>query len=321
MNNMNKQSISLVVPMFNESAVINKFFEAVIPILERVTTDYEIVCINDGSVDETWSLILEKATKDSSIKGICLSRNFGKEIALTAGLDHATGDGVIPIDCDLQDPPELIIDLVSKWREGFDIVLAKRVNREKDTALKRASSSAFYFLLDRLSETPIPKNVGDFRLIDRRAVEYLKSYPERTRFMKGIFASLGFRETTVEYSRPERAAGNTKWSYLKLYHLAVEGITSFTSFPLKIWSYLGGFISLFAFVYGIFLIIRTLIYGISTPGYASLMVVMLFMSGLILLSLGVIGEYLSRIFVEVKNRPLYMIMDEIGINGSKNGNH
>ena len=241
-----------------------------------------------------------------------LSKNYGKEIALTAGLDHASGNAAIPIDCDLQDPIEVIPTLIEKWEEGYDVVLARRIDRTSDSFFKRFTSNIFYKLIDKISDIHIPSNVGDFRLIDRKVVCALSQFREKSRFMKGLFASLGFKETTIDYIRAPRAAGNTKWNYWKLYKLALEGIISFTSLPLKIWSYVGATVALGAFIYGFYLIFKTLILGVDTPGYASLMVVLLFMSGLILLCLGVVGEYLARIFIEIKGRPMYIIMDKIG---------
>lgn len=304
--------LSIIAPMFNEEDVIDIFFEEIIKHLTQVTDNFEIICVNDGSSDNTWELLSTHADKDKRIKLINFSRNFGKEAALTAGLEHATGLAAIPIDCDLQDPPELIIDMYHKWKEGYDVVLARRVDRSSDASLKRVTSSLFYSLMTRLSDIDIPANVGDFRLLDRRVLDCLKLYTEKGRFMKGIFSSLGFKEYTIDYVRAERVAGNTKWNYLGLYRLAMEGIVSFTSFPLKLWSYIGAATALGAFIYGFYLIIRTLVNGVNVPGYASLMVVMLFMSGLILLCLGMIGEYLARIFIEVKGRPIYIVMDKKG---------
>ncbi len=295
--------------MFNEEEVVDIFFDAIRKEFSTLDAEYEIVCINDGSSDSTIDKLKLAAKSDVRIKVVNLSRNYGKETALTAGLDYCTGDAAIPIDCDLQDPPELIGKMITEWQRGADMVLAKRVDRKSDSAVKRVTSSLFYRLIDKISDISIPNNVGDFRLLDRKVVDALKTYRERTRFMKGLFASLGFKQVTIEYTRPERVAGTTKWNYVQLYKLALEGIISFTSLPLKIWSYVGGAISMLTFIYGIYLIIKTLIFGIDTPGYASLMVVTLFIGGLILMCLGIIGEYLSRIFIEVKQRPLYLVQD------------
>jgi len=303
--------------MYNEEEVINLFFDAIALAFSHIDAEYEIVCINDGSSDGTLAILKEHADKTPQIKVINLSRNYGKEIALTAGLDYCLGDAAIPIDCDLQDPPELIEKMITEWKKGFDMVLAKRVDRQSDSKMKRVTSSIFYKLIDKISDVSIPSNVGDFRLMDRKVVDSLKVYREKTRFMKGLFASLGFKQTTLEYSRPERAAGTTKWNYIQLYKLALEGIISFTSLPLKIWSYLGATISLLTFIYGIYLIFRTIIYGVDTPGYASLMVVTLFLGGLILMCLGIIGEYIARIFIEVKQRPLYIVQETLGFDRTK----
>lgn len=304
--------LSLIVPVYNEEDVVELFISTVNDVLSRININYEFIFINDGSTDSTYDVLKEQSHRDSKVKVINLSRNFGKEQALSAGIDFAAGQAGIPIDCDLQDPPELIINMYEKWKEGFDVVLAKRVDRSSDGIIKRWTSAIFYNLIDKVSDVTIPKNVGDFRLIDREVIDVLKTYPERTRFMKGIFASVGFKQTILEYKRPDRAAGTTNWNYLMLYKLAIEGIVSFTSIPLKIWSYVGATVSILSFMYGFFLIIKTIILGVDVPGYASTMVVVLIMSGLILLSLGVIGEYLSRIFIEIKQRPTYIVMDKIG---------
>ncbi|MBK1790724.1 glycosyltransferase [Persicirhabdus sediminis] len=304
--------LSIVVPMFNEQDVVGVFFDTIIPQLELATDDYEIVCVNDGSIDSTWEKLQAHAKQNPRIKLIDLSRNFGKEIALTAGLDHSAGRATIPIDCDLQDPPELIPQMFEKWQQGYHVVLARRIDRSSDSRSKRWTSGNFYKIMGKFSEIELPQNVGDFRLIDRKALDVLNSYPERSRFMKGLFASLGFREYTLDYTRPERAAGTTKWNYRKLFQLAMEGFISFTSFPLKVWSYIGATIALIAFAFGGWMVFKTMMWGVDVPGYASLMVVTCIMSGLILLSLGVIGEYLARIFTEVKGRPIYIVMEREG---------
>lgn len=304
--------LSIVVPMYNEETVIDIFFERIIPILEDITPDYEIICVDDGSDDETFSLLGKVHDKNPKIKILNLSRNFGKELAMTAGIDHAAGQAVIPLDADLQDPPELIAELVEKWLEGYDMVLAKRVDRSSDSAAKRFTARLFYRLIDRISEVPIPENVGDFRLMDRRVVDALAMMPERTRFMKGMFAWLGFKQATVPYTRAPRAAGTTKWHFMPLWNFALQGIVSFTNFPLKIWSYIGIVCALGSMAYGTFIVLRTLIYGVDVPGYASLIAIILFFNGLIMMSLGIMGEYMARLFVEVKRRPLYLVRDAVG---------
>ena len=304
--------ISLIVPVYNEQEAIDLFIKSVDQTFLNTEIRIEILFINDGSTDNTLEKLKSLAINDKRIKIISLSRNFGKEAALTAGLDHATGNTSVPIDCDLQDPPELILKMYQQWQAGYEVVLAKRKERSSDTIIKRISSSIFYKIIDKLSGTHIPDNVGDFRLMDKKVIDAIRQYPERSRFMKGIFASVGFKQTSIEYARPKRVAGSTKWNYLNLYKLAMEGIVAYTSLPLKVWSYIGAIISISAFIYGFYMIVKTIIFGIDVPGYASLMVVLLLMTGSILLSLGIIGEYLSRIYNEVKQRPVYLIQEKTG---------
>lgn len=304
--------LSLVVPVFNEEDAIPLFLERVTPILIGISANWEVVFVNDGSTDRTLETLRQAHSRDDRIKIVDFSRNFGKEIALTAGIDHASGNAVIPIDVDLQDPPEVIVDMVAKWREGNDIVLAARMDRSQDSWAKRHTAAMFYKVMGKLSSVPLPPNVGDFRLMDRRVVSVLSRYRERQRFMKGLFASLGFRQAVVHYARPERSAGETKFRPLRLWTLALEGIVSFSTTPLKIWTYIGIFCAMFAVGYMGWTIVKTLILGIDVPGYASLMSVMLFMNGMILTGLGVIGEYIARIFNEVKGRPLYIVKEHIG---------
>jgi len=304
--------ISLIVPVYNEQEAIDLFFKSVTQVFLDTEINIEILFVNDGSSDNTLEKLKSLAINDERIKIITLSRNFGKEAALTAGLDFATGKTCVPIDCDLQDPPELILEMYKQWQAGFEVVLARRKQRSSDTFIKRISSSIFYKIIDKLSGTHIPDNVGDFRLMDKKVIEAIRQYPERSRFMKGLFASVGFKQITIEYTRPERSAGMTKWNYLNLYKLAIEGIVAYTSLPLKVWSYIGATISISAFLYGFYMIVKTIIFGIDVPGYASLMVVLLIMTGSILLSLGIIGEYLSRIYNEVKQRPIYLVQEKIG---------
>jgi glycosyltransferase involved in cell wall biosynthesis len=305
--------LSIVVPMLDEIAVIDRFFERLVPVLEAVTPHWEILCIDDGSTDGTFARLEELRETEPRIRAIGLSRNFGKENALSAGLDFAAGLAVIPMDADLQDPPELVPQMVAKWREGYDVVLARRTSREGEGVAKRATAHLFYRLIGRLSHVEIPENVGDFRLMDRRVVEALANLPERSRFMKGIFAWLGFRTAGIDYARAPRAGGNVKQNWARLFALAVDGIVSFTAAPLKVWSYIGFLAALLAVAYGTFIILRTMIYGVDVPGYASMLVVVLFMNGLVLIGLGVMGEYLARIFVEVKRRPVYIIAAHAGV--------
>jgi glycosyltransferase involved in cell wall biosynthesis len=269
--------------------------------------DFEFICINDGSSDKTLDELLECVQQDTRYVVLELSRNFGKEAAMSAGIDHAKGDCVIPIDADLQDPPQLISKMLVEWQKGAEVVLAKRIDRSTDSFAKRTSALMFYRLHNAVSSLKIPENVGDFRLMDRIVVDALKQLPERQRFMKGLFAWLGFKTATVEYIREPRAVGNSKFSGWKLWNFAIEGVTSFSLVPLKVWTYIGALGSVFALCYASFITIRTIIFGIDVPGYASLLVVMLFFGSLQLMSLGVIGEYIGRIYFESKQRPLYII--------------
>lgn len=305
--------LSIVVPVFNEEAAVDLFVATIRPVLERITADWEILFVNDGSRDETLAAIRRINTLEARVRCIDFSRNFGKEIALSAGLDHARGRAVVPMDVDLQDPPELIAAMVAKWREGFDVVLAQRSDRSSDGAMKRGTARAFYSLIARLSDTVIPADVGDFRLIDTTVVEALRSYPERMRFMKGIFAHVGFRTATVSYVRPVRAAGETKFNGRKLFNLALEGIVSFSTVPLKIWTYVGLAAAVLALGMFVYIVVTTLVNGTTVPGYASLISVVLFFNGLLLMGLGVQGEYIARIFAEVKARPLYLVRERIGL--------
>jgi glycosyltransferase involved in cell wall biosynthesis len=304
--------ISIVVPMHNEEANIEHFLSRFEALFNKLDASYEIVCVNDGSTDGTLEVLRKQQEKDTHIRLIDLSRNFGKEVALSAGLDHCSGEVVIPIDADLQDPPELIPEMLAKWREGYDMVYATRRTRHGESAVKRTTANLFYRLLGRISEVEIPRNTGDFRLMDRRVVDALRLMPERNRFMKGLFAWVGFKQTAIYYDRDPRLAGETSWNYLRLWRLAVDGITSFSAAPLKVWSYLGLVLSLTALLYAAYLVIRVWLQGIDVPGYASMMVVILFMGGMQLITLGIIGEYLSRIFTEVKGRPLYLIREMRG---------
>jgi glycosyltransferase involved in cell wall biosynthesis len=300
------KTISLVIPFYNEGATVLDFFEKIFPITDKIEHySFEFVCVDDGSKDNTYSNLLK--VKDKRIKIIQLSRNFRKEAAITAGIDFATGDAVIPIDADLQDPPELISTMLQKWEEGFEVVLAKRKNRLSDSWLKRNSAKCFYKIHNCMSDFDLPENIGDFRLMDRIVVEALKKLPERQRFMKGLFAWIGFKSTTIEFNRPQRISGTTKWSKWKLWNFALDGITSFSTLPLRIWSYLGVFLAMVAFLYGSWIAIRALIGGVDLPGYASLFVAVLFIGGIQLIGIGVLGEYLGRAYQETKQRPIYLV--------------
>lgn len=303
--------LSLVVPMYNEESAIDSFFKAVRPVLDQIGLTYEIVCVNDGSRDATLAALAGIARKDARVRIIDLSRNFGKEAALTAGLDLARGRAVVPIDADLQEPPELIALMVKHWQEGYDVVLARRSERRSDTVLKRWSAKLFYRFLRVMSDVGIPENVGDFRLMDRAVVDALHRLPERSRFMKGIFAWLGFRQITLDFVRPARKDGSSKFRAGKLMQLAIEGIVSFSTVPLRMWSYVGFAVAAGALIFMLYIIFDTIFFGRDTPGFATLATVLLFFNGLVMINLGIIGEYLARIFTEVKARPIYLVRDEI----------
>lgn len=297
--------ISLVVPCYAESEVI----DIVVPAIDAALPNrrLEIVFVNDGSPDDTLYKLLALSRRDPRVTVVNLSRNFGKEVALTAGIEHATGDVVVPMDADLQDPPEVIVEFLKRWREGYDVVYGIRTDRTSDNRSKRMSAGLFYSFFNRLAQTEIPPNVGDFRLMDRVVVDALKRLPERNRFMKGLFAWVGFPATGVEYVRPARSAGETKFSYWKLWNFALDGIVSFSTLPLRVWTYVGGCVAMLSLAYAFYIIVHTIIFGRDLPGYASLMAALLFLGGIQLISLGVIGEYLSRLFVETKQRPLYLL--------------
>ncbi len=303
--------ISIVCPCFNEAEVIETFVSRLVEVLGPDVADYELVCVNDGSTDETLPKLVALKQGPIELRIIDLSRRFGKEAALAAGLDHAKGDAVIVIDADLQDPPELIPELISAWRDGSKVVLARRRDRGADTFLKRNLARAFYRLHNFISRPEIPEDVGDFRLMDREVVDIVCKLPERQRFMKGLFSWVGFEPTIIDYVREERASGRTKFSWWRLWNLGLEGITSFSTAPLRVWTYLGLLISGTAFVYGGFIVVRTLVLGVDLPGYASLLTAILFLGGVQLISLGVIGEYVGRIYMESKGRPIYVVQREL----------
>ncbi|HHZ8505918.1 TPA: glycosyltransferase family 2 protein [Morganella morganii] len=302
--------ISLVVPVFNEEEAIPIFYKTVRENEELKKHEVEIIFINDGSKDSTESIINALAIADSLVKPLSFTRNFGKEPALFAGLDHATGDAVIPIDVDLQDPIDVIPVLIEKWQEGADVVLAKRTDRSTDGWLKRKTAEWFYKLHNKISTPKIEENVGDFRLMSRETVENIKLLPERNLFMKGVLSWVGGKVDIVEYTRAERSAGESKFNGWKLWNLALEGITSFSTFPLRMWTYIGLFVAALSFVYGGWMIIDKLIWGNPVPGYPSLLVSILFLGGIQLIGIGVLGEYIGRIYVESKNRPKYLLKEK-----------
>lgn len=307
------QLLSVIVPVLNEEEAIPLFLDCVLPILSSIPDlETEIIFVDDGSTDGTVAVVEAAHQKNPGIALLQLSRNFGKEAAMTAGLEAAAGDAVICIDVDMQDPPELIADFVAHWRAGYDVVLGRRVNRDVDSVAKRKTASIFYSTFNMLSSIDITSNAGDFRLMSRRVVDDILRLPERNRFMKGIFAWVGYDPLEVEYSRAARSAGTSKFNGWKLWNFALEGITSFSTVPLRVWSYLGGIIAVLAILYTAIIILRTLVFGVDVPGYASIMVVMLLLGAIQLISLGVVGEYVGRIYIETKARPLYLVRRRFG---------
>lgn len=308
--------LTILAPVKDEEAAIAPFVARVAPILdaiESVGRNWEILFVDDGSSDATLARIGDARNDEPRICAIALSRNFGKEAALSAGLDHARGQAIIPIDVDLQDPPEVIGDMVRAWRSGFEVVYGVRRNRQSDSLPKRLTADLYYRAHNWLSSDKIPEHAGDFRLLDRKVVDVIRQMPERNRFMKGLFAWSGFRQTAVEYDRAEREVGTSKFRYWKLWTLALDGITSASTVPLRVWSYLGVIVAFLSFAYAVFLAVRTLVLGVDVPGYASLMTAILFLGGLQLVSLGVMGEYVGRILIETKQRPIYVVRDSIGL--------
>ncbi len=303
-----KPLICVIVPAYNEAMVLDAFHARIAAVFDRLDAyQWELLFINDGSRDATQSVIDALCARDPRVGSLQLSRNFGKEIAMTAGLDHARGDAVVVIDADLQDPPELMEQFITQWNAGFDVVYATRTERDGETWAKKTSANLFYRLMSRLSQVDIPRNTGDYRLMSRRAVDALLRLREQHRFMKGLFAWIGFPAKSVEYRRDPRAGGNTKFNYWKLWNFAVEGITSFTTAPLKMATYFGFITALAGFAAGLWIIAKTLLWGETVQGYPSLMVTILFFGGVQLFCIGVLGEYLGRIFVETKARPLYLV--------------
>lgn len=304
-------NISLIVPVFNEEQAVVGFYHAVRRDLSLQTHRVEIVFINDGSTDNSEAFIRALALHDEAVVLINFSRNFGKEAALFAGLEYAGGDAVVPIDVDLQDPVEVVAQMIEQWCRGAEVVLAKRRNRSSDGYFKRHSASLFYLLLNRISYTHIEENVGDFRLMDRKVVDVIKVLPEQQLFMKGVLSWAGFNIAIVEYDRAPRVAGQSKFNGWKLWNLALDGITSFSTLPLRLWSYIGGCISLVALVYAGFLMVDKMLFGNAVPGYPSLMTAILFLGGVQLIGIGILGEYVGRIYMEAKHRPRYVVKEVI----------
>lgn len=310
MNTQNTPFISIICPCYNEEEVIGCFLSEITPILESTRKSYEIVFINDGSRDNTLSVLLSAKQNYPFIRIVNFSRNFGKEAAMTAGLDVCRGEVVIPIDVDLQDPPELIINFLTEYEKGYDVVVAKRIDRSSDSWAKKFSAESFYKLHNKIADVKLPDNVGDYRLMSRKVVTEIQKLPENQRFMKGLFAWVGFKTSVIEYTRQPRKAGTTSFNGWKLWNFALDGITGFSTIPLRIWLYMGIFIAFLSFIYGSVIVVKTLIYGIDSPGYASLITVVLFIGGIQLMGIGILGEYIGRIYMEAKRRPIYIVENE-----------
>ncbi|CAM3219523.1 glycosyltransferase family 2 protein [Vibrio neptunius] len=306
-NRQTAVTVSVIVPYYNEAEVLPELHQRLTQVLNALPESSEIIYVDDGSSDHSLSLVESFSAQSTTIRSIGLSRNFGKEAAMSAGLEHSRGLAMILIDADLQDPPELIPQMLAKWREGYDVVNMQRSERRGESWLKRASAAAFYRLLNTLVKSDIPENVGDFRLLSREVVDHINQLPERNRYMKGLFVWPGFKQATLPFQREARRCGETKWNYLKLLGLAVDGITSFSIKPLRLATLFGALIAASAFGYGAFIVLKTVIFGEAVTGYPSMMVVQLALGGIQLLCLGVLGEYIGRIFIESKGRPLYLV--------------
>jgi glycosyltransferase involved in cell wall biosynthesis len=304
--------LSVIIPVHNESANIAPLCERLLPVLNRITSMWEIIFVDDGSRDDTLELIRAQTRTEPRIGAVSFSRNFGKEIAIAAGLDHARGEAVVIMDADLQHPPEMIDTFVERWKEGYDMVYGQRTDRSDETRVKRGFAHLFYRLFARFGEIELPPGAGDFRLIDRKGVEVLRTLGEKARFSKGLYAWIGFKGTGVPFVVEERRFGNSKWSFRKLFRFAFDGIAAFSTAPLRVWTYLGFVISFLSIATAIYFLIRTILFGTDLPGFPSLIVSVMFFSGIQLMSLGIIGEYVGRIFAEVKRRPLYVVSERIG---------
>jgi glycosyltransferase involved in cell wall biosynthesis len=304
---MDVPTISIVAPAFNEARNVFDFLKALVPVLEQLGESFEIVFVDDGSRDDTLALLVAARATDPRVKIVALARNFGKDVALSAGLAHARGRAVIPIDCDLQHPVELIPRFVEQWRAGADMVIGVRSKRSEEGWARRTASRLYYGLMQRMNDVAIPANAGDFRLMDRKVVDVINQMPERCRYMTGIFAWPGFKTVAVEFQANVRAGDKSRWSFFKLWRFALDGLFSFSTVPLKVWTYIGGLSAAGALIYLMITLVQKLVYGIAAPGYASLLIVVLFFNSLLLLSNGIQGEYLARIFEEVKGRPLFVV--------------
>ena len=316
---MSRQSLTIIIPVLNEAANLDALVARLLPVLEVLGKTWDVLFVDDGSSDGTLARLRALHAADGRIRAVALSRNFGKELALAAGLRYATGDAAIMIDADLQHPPELMREFVAKWDDGYEIVYGQRADRSTDGMLRRLLTRMFYTAFHTLSRTPIPDGAGDYRLLDRKAIDAMNRLSERERFNKGLYSWIGFRAIGVPYHVAVRHGGQGKWGARRLLHFAIDGITSFSTVPLRIWSYLGLLISLLAFAYAVYVLAWTLTFGADLPGYPPIVISIMFFSGVQLISLGVIGEYLGRIYEEVKGRPLYVVTEEIGISERRGG--
>ncbi len=311
MRTIDKLFLTLIIPVFNEGSNIERLISRLSPIVEKMKIQYEILFIDDGSSDETLSSIKQFAASNSHIRAISFSRNFGKDIAIAAGLENTKGNTAILMDADLQHPPEIIETFVAKWLEGYDMVYGQRIDRASDGHIRRALTHSFYHLFERFGEVKLPDGAGDFRLLDRKVIDVIRQMPERARFSKGLYAWVGFKSIGVPFEVAHRAAGLSKWNFRKLFRFAFDGITSFSSAPLKVWTFVGVIVSAIAFIYALIVIFKTLVFGTDVPGFPSLIVSVMMLSGIQLMSLGILGEYISRIFAEVKRRPLYVVAEVV----------
>jgi len=307
---MELPKISIVCPVYNEKPMLLLFLDTLLPVLKQLHHSYEILFVDDGSRDGTYELLINAREKYDHIRIVRLSRNFGKEAAVTAGLDHSRGEAIIPMDVDLQDPPSLIPEFIRQWEKGYEVVLGKRMDRASDGYCKRITAEWFYKIHNCIAQVEIPENTGDFRLISRKVLDAIQMLPENQRFMKGIFAWVGFEPAVVEYTRCCRRAGKSSFNGWRLWNLALEGITSFSTVPLRIWLYIGMIVAFISFLYGSFIVVLTLFWGVKVPGYASLVTTILFLGGIQLIGIGVLGEYMGRIYMESKKRPPYIIDKE-----------
>ena len=307
-----RPELGIVIPVFNEADNIAGLVARLVPVLERIGCSFEVVFVDDGSQDDTMEALRQVNAADPRLTAVSFSRNFGKEIAIAAGLDHTEADAVVIMDADLQHPPEVIETFVAKWREGYKNVYGQRTDRETDSALRKVFSKRFYALFSLFGETPLPEGAGDFRLLDRQAVLSLRAMGERARFSKGLYAWIGFKSVGVPFQVAERAAGTSKFSYRKLTRFALDGLMSFSTMPLMVWTYVGTAVSIYALGMALYFMLQTVMYGVDVPGFASIIVSVMFLGGIQLLSLGVLGEYIGRIFAEVKRRPLYLVAERIG---------